>query len=179
MQFTVQLDQDALEAFNGQLKMASDRALDAEPAMNRIADDFLAVERVAFATEGGSRIGGWAPDTAEWLAAKSKRGRGTRTLVYTGTLERSLTEAHAKYSLRVTGPGELVVGTLDPVAHLHQDGTGDRFVKTRNGQPLRKAKYAGKMPMRRMLQVLPTDEARWSEYISEWLVGGEGFKVGL
>lgn len=178
MQFTVHLDQAALDDFDEMLGALSDRALDAEPAMVRIADDFTEMERVAFATHGANR-GGWAPDSADWLATKEKRGKGDRTLVYTGTLERSLIEAHAKYSLRVTGPGELIVGTLDPVAHLHQDGTGDRFVKTRNGVPLRKDKYAGKMPMRRMLQVLPSDEVRWSLFVSEHLTGATGFRVGL
>lgn len=178
MQFTVHLDQEALDAFDESLKAISDRALDAEPAMIRIADDFQETERLAFAT-GGGRLGEWTPDSEVWAATKAKRGKGSRTLVYTGTLERSLIEAHAKYSLRVTGPGELIVGTLDPVAHLHQDGTGDRYVKTRNGQPLRKQKYSGKMPMRRMLQVLPSDEVRWSQFVSEHLTGESGFKVGL
>lgn len=179
MLLSITLDQPALDEFERRLAGIEDRALDAEPVMDRIADDFLDVERVAFTSEGAN-VGGWAPDSAEWLARKLKAGRSSRTGLFTGTLEESLTVRHAKYGLRVTGPGELVVGSIDPVAHLFSRGTGKRFAKTRNGKPLSKPKFSGSQPAREVVVLNPVDISRWSGYVEGWLVDGlDGIGQGL
>lgn len=176
MQLAVEFNQAALKSYEELLARLEERALDAEPVMERVADDVLLREREIFASENG---GLWPPLSQEWAARKAKRGLPTRVLSYTETLERSLTERHAKYGLRLTGPGELVVGTTDPVAHLHERGTANRYVKRWRGREMSRPRFAGKLPRRPVMEFGPADVQRWSGYLLDWLGGEAEVNVGL
>lgn len=78
----------------------------------------LRVEQQAAWLRGAS----WRPLKPVSAARKARRGRSTRPLVG-GALERSLTTARAAGSVRRLAKRSVVVGTRNPVAHLHQGGT--------------------------------------------------------
>lgn len=123
------------------------RVIDTRPALLAVAEDFRNIEQMRFL---GSND--WAPDTADWRGRKSREGRSTRTLVYTGALERSLTRQGSKYSVRRITRRTLVVGTRDPVAHLVSGGTK-------------------KMAARPLLRIDDVDRRRWQDYVLYHLLG--------
>lgn len=139
------------------------RGGDVRPALERVADDFLDTERAVFATRGGSEGTPWA---------------GGATLDRSGRLMRSLTTRGARGSRRQISQTRLVMGTGHPLAHLHQHGTQDRWVRTRNGVPLSKPRYAGRLPARPVVLVGEADRARWQGFISDYVMARPG-GVGL
>jgi phage gpG-like protein len=124
------------------------RAAAIRPALVLIADDFLDEERDLFAGRAH-----WAPLDPAWAARKAKRGLGTRTLVLTGHLERSLVSTDSKYSVRQVDGNELLVGTRDPVAILHQAGTR-------------------KMPPRPPVRTTNETQRRWAGILHDWFADG-------
>lgn len=86
------------------------------PILRAVADVRQAQQADYFATAR------WQPLTAVSAARKRRAGRAGRPLVG-GALERSLTRKGARYSFRRFQTQSLVMGTRDPVAHLHDRGT--------------------------------------------------------
>lgn len=149
-------DGAAVERFDELLEGVQRRAVDATPVFEFIADEFLELERARFA--GGA---GWQPDTAEWTARKGREGRGLRTLVYTGSLERSLTMPRARYAVRNVSRQGATFGTRDPVVNLHRKG-------------------GGHLPKRAPVSVDDAVVARWQRGIGDYLLRGELFgRAGL
>lgn len=141
------------------------RALNPKPVLNHIADDFLDIEQRRFSTSP------WQPDVPEWTTQKQAHGGSTRTLVFHGALEKSLTRRGAKYSRRrFPDPHTIIFGTSDPVAHLHQSGTADRWVQTWRGQPLAKPRFAGRVPARSLVRLDRPEKERWSRMVLDWLM---------
>jgi phage gpG-like protein len=100
---------------------------DNQPAFEAAADEIREELDERFAR-------GIRPATGrEWARRKGNKP----TLVYTGTLRRSLTVKGAKYSKQVHLRDGILVKTTDPVARIHKKGAGG--LKKRNPAMLTKA----------------------------------------
>lgn len=155
------------------------RGSDARPALERVADDFLAMERRAFATQGASNAEPWRPLSPEW--ARRKAGRGIIGGVLhgaSGRLEKSLITRGARGSRRRISRQSVTMGSSHPLAHLHQRGTTARYARTWRGQPLAKPRYSGQLPARPMVVVGPRDVQRWRSIMADWLMT-EARRLGL
>jgi hypothetical protein len=144
LDLTVEGDLDFLALVEG----VRHRTLDARPAFERMANDFYGIEREQFASQGARSGAAWPADTNRWTARKVKMGRSARTLVFTGTLEASLTRRGARWAKRQVSFDELVIGTSDPVAHLH----------------------AGR---RTLVDMQQADRARWRDFMRDHLFATE------
>lgn len=102
----------------------STRVLDMRPAWQSIVDQFLAFEARQFATEGAAGSGGWAPLADATIEARLARGgQAGPVLDDTGALKNSLTVKGAANQVLELTPDRMSVGTLDPKATFHQQGT--------------------------------------------------------
>lgn len=117
-----------------------DRARDASPAFERIADELFRIERQQFNTEGGyGQFGvssGWdelAPATIASKAASSDatvRANAENILRATDATFRSLVDEGDPGNLKDVGSQELVFGTKTEQARFHQpDPQGRRLVE--------------------------------------------------
>jgi len=96
---------------------------DCRPVWPAIEDDFYALEKAQFASQGAEGGSPWAPlalSTAKWRAV---RFPGNPILVRTGDLEKSLTDPHDPNAVCVEGRGELTLGSRLPYGLYHQTGT--------------------------------------------------------
>src|SRR4051794_15389307 len=119
-----------------------DRARDARPAFELMADDLREWEERQFASEGGFASGGWDPLAPSTIAAKAAAPRaaftGSRTktgkfakrvrrnrriLEDTGALRESLTQHGDAEHVELIFPQEFVFGSTVPYAQFHQRGT--------------------------------------------------------
>src|SRR4051794_40867765 len=147
-----------------------ERGSDPRAALERIADDFLDMEREQFATQGARGGTPWKPLSAEWTA---RRHSGGPTLIGRSQhLEQSLTRARGagtrrRIDVRPGRTAGLEVGSTQALAHLHQGGTGDRFVRNYRGRPLAKPRYAGRLPARPVVAVTERDEQRWRGILTD------------
>jgi phage gpG-like protein len=104
-----------------------DRAVDARPAFEDIADMFRRTEKRRFDTRGD---GTWQPLAASTTRQKLQsrnptiRANAGRILVATGLLERSLTDKGAPEHLSIVQPQSLVFGSLVEYGGYHQKGEG-------------------------------------------------------
>jgi len=127
-------------------------ATDLSPAFNQIADDFVDMEKAAFAAEGAyERNPAWQPLSAKYAAWKAKHfAADWPMLVRSGALLASLTGGTGSIReiepLKMTIGGTVRVGRWD-LGALHQTGT-------RRG-----------MPKRKPLNLSMTRRRRWMRYI--------------
>lgn len=98
----------------------SDRAQDATPAWDRMADSFEQLNRRQFQASGRAASGGWAPLSPAYAAWKSRHYPGRPILVRTGELRESLTRR--PFGVEVIRPGSMEIGTAVPYARFHQQG---------------------------------------------------------
>ena len=156
MQFTTTVNSEpveqALRAFQASLAEPS-------PALAAIADDFRAMVKEQFASEG--RAGGtiWAalaPTTAR------QRRAGTSLLNVTGALLASLNDAGAPGHLEETDGQTLTLGSRLPYAIYHQTGTGTGYGQT--FLPGHAKRQRG-MPMRPLIVLTPERSGQWTELI--------------
>lgn len=122
------------------------RAGDMLPAYGAIYTAFLALEAKRFGAEGP----GWANLAASTV---KKRGSAHPILVDTGELKASLTEPHHANAVFEPGPDEVFMGTSDPVAVFHQQGTH-------------------KMPERAVVDISEADAAMFAAIIDAYLFEG-------
>lgn len=155
MQPTFVFDDRQLAAFDEHINGVRLRAIDAAPVFEAIADDFGELERQRFRS-GAS----WRPDTPAWTARKAREGASLRTLVYTGTLERSLTQRGARFSRRRVTRSGVTMGTRDPVGNLLRRGTK-------------------RSPARPPVLVDETRVHSWSDWIGDYLASGRLPSVGI
>jgi phage gpG-like protein len=97
----------------------SERASDARPAFNRIANLWMDYERELFDTEGASGRGKWKPIKASTVAAKQASNLDLRILHATLALRESLTERGGDQKLMIE-PTFMVFGSHLPYADVHQ-----------------------------------------------------------
>lgn len=122
---SLRLDADTTAVVRRLREVGRDLA-DARPAFDQAADEIREQLDARFAK-------GIRPATGrEWARRKGNR----TTLVYTGTLRRSLTVKGAKYAKQVNLRDGVLVKTTDPVARIHKAGAGG--LKKRNPAALTK-----------------------------------------
>lgn len=137
MRISLRFEEGTIRRLQEALHDREQRARHVTPALEQIADDFLVIQRRRFS--GGAQ---WKPLSAEWAIRKAASGRPVTPLAG-GNLERSLTRKGAQFSIRrINNGGAITLGTSDPVAHLHRDGTK-------------------KLPRRPPVSLSRNDEKRW------------------
>ncbi len=123
------------------------RALDLRPAFTRIREMLIEGNKRQFASKGGYFGGSWPPLDADTVAQKGS----SATLVATGALRASLTGGSgAKSDVDRSG---VSVGTSVWYAKFQHGGTTNA-------------------PARKLVGIAPTDLARASEIIEDYVVRG-------
>jgi hypothetical protein len=150
----LRFERDTIERLKAALEDREQRAKHVTPALDEIADDFLAVQRRRFSAAAAI----WQPLSPESAVRKARSGRAPVPLVG-GELESSLTRRGARFAVRRIGDNSVTLGTSDPVAHLHRDGTR-------------------RLPRRPPVSLSRADERRWVRIIERHL-SGERPGVGL
>jgi phage gpG-like protein len=151
------------------------RGSDPRGALEAVADDFLRMEAEQFASQGGRSGEPWKALSPEW----ARRRRGGGILVgRSGRLRTSLIRQRARGSVRrvTVRPGRtsgVEMGTTQKLAHLHQGGTTDRYVRTYRGKPLAKPRYAGRLPARPVVAITERDQQRWRGILADHLLGAK------
>jgi hypothetical protein len=91
---------------------------DTRPALRSVADVIRSEFRDQYASGQG-----WPALSAGYARRKARQGRGTRTNVYTGTLEASLTRTGVRYAAETVTREVVEVRSKDPVGNLLTRGT--------------------------------------------------------
>lgn len=164
------------EAVLARMRAMIARGENPRPVLERVGDDFLDMERRQFASSGAAGGTPWVPLSAEWQARK--RGGGGTLVGPRARMERSLVTRGARGGKRRITRRSITMGTTHPLAHLHQGGTGQRYVRTYRGQPLAQPRSAGSLPARPVVAVTPGDEQRWRGFLVDYLVDS-GRTLGL
>lgn len=134
------------------LEDRAERAEDARPAWEAIADRFQRAERKQFRSEGGYGSGGWSPLSPRYAAWKSRVRPGAPILVFDGDLKRSLTER--PFGVEVIEPGFMVIGSDVEHGQYHQHGTP-------------------RMPRRRPVELPELERREWVKVMQRFLVTGK------
>lgn len=153
----------------------SERADDFSPVFALLVADFHEIERRQFDSEGGFASGGWLPLADSTVAERERLGIGGDSPILDrsgagtygsshregGTLRRELTESSAQGAVELITPGEMFVGTDDPVAGYHQRG---------HERPT-------PLPRRRPVEFREMDRLRWTKAIQAWITTGDATTV--
>jgi hypothetical protein len=129
--------------------------IDATPAWDAIADDFVKIEKGQFRTEGKRGSGGWpalSPNYARWKAAHYP---GKPILQREGDLIESLTER--PLGVEVILPHYMAIGSDVDHGRYHQGGDG--------------------LPRRRPVELTEADRRRWVKILQRHIVHGDHGRV--
>lgn len=134
-----------------ELIQLAERGGDPSPVLEPIGAAWRAAQRAQYASGKG-----WAPVSDEHQQAKSRKGKGSRTGVYTGGLESSMTSEGDRYYIeRFTRDKSFIVGSANPVANLF----GGKH-RTRD------------QPRRRPYRMTAAMRRQWLEWVQAYLVDG-------
>lgn len=119
-------------------------------AFGGIVADFHEMEGRRFRAEGP----GWAPLAPSTVTERTRAGYGGAhpILRRTDLLANSLNRTGAEGAVVRVEPDELFVGTNDPKARFHQEGSS-------------------RLPQRLVVQVDEPDRARWMGLLADWIAG--------
>ena len=141
---------------NRELLGVGDRAGDARPALEAIADLWIVETREQFATEGRHASGGWKPLKSATILAKRRRRLRPEILRATDALMDSLTKRGDDNMILHVSAGELDYGSRLPYAGAHQN--------PRSTNPL---------PRRRPVEFTEATRRASVKILQRWLVTGE------
>lgn len=139
------------ETFTPIVDSIAARLADMGPAYALVYDEFLDIERKRFSSEGP----GWQQLKTSTVA---KRGSAHPILHDTGELEDSLTDAGHTNAVFEPEIDSVFMGTSDPVAIFHQEGTD-------------------KMVARPVVDMTEADAASFAGIIGDYLFSGPGGTV--
>lgn len=134
------------------LENISDRAENATPVWEHLADRFLDAERRQFQSEGGFGSGRWKPLSPNYAAWKARHWPGRGILVRTEELMRSLTTGP---QVRVITPSQMMVGSAVKHGEYHQRGEG--------------------VPRRRPVELHAVERREWVKAVHRFLRTGEAW----
>jgi len=127
------------------------RLTNMRPVFDDIATDFMAGEDALFGFQGAAgEHGKWAPVDPTYAAAKKAAGFGSKILVRTGDLRKSLTKRGGD-NIRRIGRQRMEVGTRVKYAKFHQRGTR-------------------RMPAREPIRVTDNQKRFWVRLIQKFLI---------
>lgn len=143
----------------------ADGVADYRPIWPVIEDDFYALEKDQFQTEGAEGGERWRELSAATAAWKEVHFPGTRILERTGDLERSLTNPNDPNTVRVEERKTLTLGTRVPYAIYHQS-----------------PKPRKRLPRRQEIQLTEEFKRTVMHHVQTYLVqiaNASGFRQGL
>lgn len=156
--FQFRIDVDGVPQINRALGVLAKRVKDLRPAWQEIIEDFAKSEETLFQRQGNvGGLGRWAPLNPDYAARKRAQGFGSKILVRTGRLKRSLTNPHHGEFISKVRPLSLTMGTRVPYAKYHQRGTS-------------------KMPRREPIRLAETTKRRWTRIIQRYLLESGQFE---
>jgi phage gpG-like protein len=98
------------------------QAMKPKPAMEKIIDRMIEIEKTTFDSQGHRGGGSWRALSPGWAARKAAMGRDARILRSTGALYRSLTSKQSSNMIRETEGFTIKFGSKLPYAARHQHG---------------------------------------------------------
>lgn len=122
------------------------------PAFDVIHDQFLAIERRQFSTQGRFS-GGWRPLKSSTIIGKERAGLDPRILHATLRLRRSLTQRQDADHVYETTSDSMRITTRVPYAAFHQRGTR-------------------RMAQRRPVELTETHRRQWVQTLQRYLTTG-------
>jgi len=139
-----------------------------EGAGDNIADDFLAIERAQFSSQGTRGGMAWAPLQPSTIKQKERRGQPLDILVATGRMRAALTTKGHPDAVREISGDTLALGlrlesfpSFYPLFHV--TGTLDQYRQRR--------RVPGEgMPRRPPIELNDEDKRRWYKYVQARLV---------
>ena len=133
------------------------------PALAEVADDFRAMVKEQFASQGAAGGTPWAA-----LAPSSARRRraGTSLLNVTGALLASLKDVGAPGHVEETDGQTLTLGSRLPYAIYHQTGTGAGYGQTSLPGPVKGQRG---LPVRPLIVLTPERSDQWTELFRQHL----------
>jgi phage gpG-like protein len=132
----------------------SQRAIDAAPAFELIADDMRDINEAQFESEGARGSGGWAPLAASTVAYKAMEGLDPRILHATLALRNSLTQKDDSNAQWLIDPLGIFFRSDVEYGAFHQSGTS-------------------KMPQRRPVEFTEVDRQHFVTQLQRYIVHGE------
>lgn len=129
----------------------AERAEDARPVWDVLADRFAILERRQFRSQGAHASGGWSPLSPRYAAWKARHYPGQTILRRTDDLFRSLTQR--PLGVEVLEPLLMVVGSDVEYGRYHQAGDG--------------------VPQRRPVELTEHARQEWVRTLQRFLVTGE------
>lgn len=139
-----------------ELLRVGDRAIEAKPALESIADYWMRLTVLQFNTEGRHASGGWRPLKPETLRRKAAAGLDMRILRATGALFDSLTDRDDPELILNVSETELEYGSRLPYAGAHQ-----------NPSP------GSKLPQRRPVELTENARRESVKTLQRWIFTGE------
>lgn len=130
----------------------ADRAEDARPAWEQMADNFERMEQRQFASQGASAGSSWAPLSPPYAAWKAQHYPGKPILRRTDDLWRSLTRR--PFGVEVIEPRSMIIGSDVSYGAYHQRGSG-------------------RLPRRPPVLMTEDMRRRWVRIMQRFLVTGE------
>ena len=120
-----------------------------KPLFEMFGDEFRAIMREQFASEGAHGGAGWAALTPEYKKWKDSHRPGRTILVSYGNLYSSLVNKNDSNSVEESTEDQLIIGTKDPKAAYHHYGKGFN-------------------PERKIIAFSQEDNTRWVKKAHEW-----------
>lgn len=157
----IDIDVFGVETVRSDLLRFEDRADSPGPFLAAVAQDFYELQERAFATEGASSGGRWAPLSPRYATHKASRYPGKTILRRTDALYRSLTGPFSEFSTFRLTDDEVLMATRHPAAVPHAQGTS-------------------RMPARPPVRLRDIDRRRWLKGLQRYLIEGDiNLGVGL
>lgn len=159
--FNIDIDVQGDAQIAMHFRRISERSLNLRPAWYAIHESMLSIERKQFDSQGGHRSGGWAPLDEITITRKESMGLGTRILVATGRLMRSLTEASGKDHKFIPMKSWMLFGSNVPYVEPHMTGVESHGI-----------------PARPPIAFNETDRESWLRILRGWIVAGSPSETG-
>jgi phage gpG-like protein len=169
----------------------ADGVADYRPIWPVIEDDFYAMEKEQFETEGGAGGEHWVEPSPEYEGWKEAHYPGRPILERKGDLKRSLTNANDPNTVRIEQRKTLTLGTRIPYAIYHQTGSRDYVQGKSLGQGRDKAgrfsgerfeRGSGGLPQRKEIQFTEGVKRTTMHHVQTYLVqiaSQSGFRQGM
>jgi len=148
--FNITFEVAGVQQLNRTLGVMASNVQDLTGVWDDLRDDFLQGEAEQFDSEGGAASGGWEALSPAYAAWKEMAAPGRPILMLTGRLRASLTNANDPFFVYRPSRLSMEIGTRDPKASFHQQGTG-------------------RMPARPPVELTERQKKLWPKMIHEYL----------
>jgi phage gpG-like protein len=140
-----------VEVIKAKISLFTEHIKDWRPLYDIFRDEFHAIMREQFASEGAHGGAAWKPLSSAYSAWKAKQNVGRSILVFSGNLNSSLVKNGDPNEVFETDKTSMKIGTSDKKAVWHHFGT----------------QY---LPERKIIKFSKEDSTRWVKQAHEWII---------